>query len=386
MVKTERLVKTFIDLIKIDSLTFEEKEVAQFITSELESLNFIVGVDSAGEKIKGNTGNVIASLLGNVSLPVGRHGSPSLLFCAHMDTVEPGKNIEPIIENGVIKSKDKAILGADDKAGIAVLLEVAHILSEQKISHGDLEFIFTVAEEKGLFGSKNLDTSRFKSKMGYVLDSEGSPGKIVLKAPSQDTIKVVFKGKSAHAGLCPEKGINAIQAASIAVSKMKLGRIDIETTANIGEIRGGLASNIVPEEAIIIGEVRSHSPQKLSTQVKHMKDCVKQACSLTGATAEVEIVRTFDAFSLNKNSCVVRLAVEAAKICGILPEYVVSGGGSDANFFNKSGIATANLSVGAKDVHSTLENISVLDLETSAKWVLEVIRLWTKEVSGQLKT
>ncbi|MEW6189167.1 MAG: M20/M25/M40 family metallo-hydrolase [Actinomycetota bacterium] len=368
MINTSRLVKTFSELIKVDSLTFYEERVAEYIANKLGELDIDVCIDDAGERVGGDTGNVIAHLPGNTS-------APTLLFNAHLDTVEPGIGIEPQIKDGIIRSKGDTILGADDKAGVAIILEMLYVLKASGLPHGDIEVVFTIAEEKGLFGSKNLDLSRFKAKFGYILDCEGPPGRIVTRAPFQDSIKALFKGKSAHAGICPERGINAIQAAAIAISRMNLGRIDDETTANIGVIKGGLAANIVPEETSIEGEARSLSLQKLEAQVRHMESCLTEGGKTVGAKLDLEVSRVYDGFTLSSEDEVVKIAMDAARAVGIEPKLIATGGGSDANVFNKAGISTVNLSVGAVNVHSTNEQIAIADLEVVANMTLEIVRL-----------
>jgi len=365
---SERLVKTFVELVKIDSVTFDEKKVADYLIDKLKKLGADVRVDSAGEKVGSNTGNVIACLPGDTS-------APAILFDSHIDTVEPGVGIKPKVEGGIIRSGGKTILGADDKAGVAAILELLRSLSEQAFPRGDVEVVFTIAEEKGLLGSKNLDLAQFKAGLAYVLDGEGPVGRITLKAPSQDSIKALFKGKAAHAGVCPERGVNAIQAAARAISEMKLGRIDEETTANIGIIRGGLAPNIVPEESFIEGEARSHSPKKLRVQTEHMCQCLSRAGESTGARVDIEVERSFDGFSLDEGAEIVEFATTAMRKVGLRPKFVVSGGGSEANIFNKGGIPAVNLSVGARDVHSTREWITVADLEALVKVLIEMVRM-----------
>lgn len=365
MIDTSRLIQTFLDLVQIDSLTFNEGGVAEYVAERLKNLGIEVEIDSAGQKVGSNTGNVIAFLPGS--------NAPTILFIAHMDTVSPGENIKPRIENNLIKSNGQTILGADDKAGIAIILELFQTVLENNLSHGGIEAVFTIAEEKGLLGSKNLELSRLRGRYAYVLDGDGPVGGIVIKAPSQNSIKATFYGKAAHAGLEPEKGINAIQAVSLAISRMKLGRIDGETTSNIGVIKGGLASNIVPAEAEIEGEARSHSEQKLNSQTKLMCDCIKEASKTVGTRVEIDLSRAYDAFTLSEQDEVVKLAVEAARKIGMAPKLIASGGGSDTNIFNKAGIPAVNLSVGYTNVHSTNEQIAVKDLELAARLAVEIV-------------
>lgn len=367
-----RIVQNFLKLSQIESLSFEEKRLANYLATSLKRLGFKVVLDSAGKKIGGNCGNLIARLKGSSK-------APRILFNAHMDTVSPAKNVEPQIKKGIIKSDGTTILGADDKAGAAILLELAHVMKEQKLAHGDVTFVFTVAEEKGLLGSKNLNLKRIKADFGYVLDCDGKAGKIIVCSPSQNSIKAKFFGRAAHAGVCPEKGINAVQAASKAVAKMKLGRIDKETTVNIGVITGGLAGNIVPAECEVEGETRSFSLSKLKVQTDKMTKLLKISAKEARAKVKVEVGRAYNSFSVKKADKAVRLAQQGIKRGGFRPQIVSTGGGSDANIFNEAGITCVGLSVGVENPHSTEEKIKISDLENSAKIAVEIV----KEASQQ---
>jgi len=368
MVNSSRLVQTFLDLVQIDSLTFDEKRVAEYIVRHLKELGLKVRIDDAGKKVGSNTGNIMAFLPGESS-------SPTILFCAHIDTVAPGQGIKPRFEGEKIKSSGPTILGADDKAGVAIILEILRVILEENIPHGEIEAVFTIAEEKGLFGSKNLDLSFLKARYAYVLDGEGQAGKIITRAPSQNSIKATFYGKAAHAGVEPEKGINAIQAASLAISKMRLGRLDSETTANIGLIKGGSASNIVPAQAEIEGEARSLSEEKLKAQTEHICQCIDEASKAVGTRVEVNLSRAYDAFCLSERDEVVKIALEAARRLNLRPELISSGGGSDTNIFNKIGIPAVNLSIGCANAHTTEEEVSVSELEKAARFTLEIVKV-----------
>lgn len=370
MIDSGRLLSTFLDLVKIDSLTFNEKSLANYIGKRLKKMGISFEIDSAGQKVGGNTGNLIARL------PAwGKLKARPILFAAHMDTVAPGTGVKPIVENDTVRSEGDTILGADDKAGCAIILESLQSLIEENLPHGDIEVVFTIAEEKGLLGAKHLDFNRLKAKWAFVMDGNGTIGNIIVKAPYQDALKIVFKGRAAHAGVNPEKGINSIKAASIAVSRMKLGRIDEETTANMGIIKGGRAINIVPDETIIEGEARSHSKAKLKMQVRHMLDCAKAANKELGTKTKVELNRLYDGFAFSEKDRVVGVAMEAVRRIGVTPKLVASGGGSDTNIFNKAGIRAVNLSIGAKDVHTTSETSSVKAMVNAAEMVMELIRL-----------
>lgn len=368
MVDRERVVNTLLEIVQIPSLTYHEKDLVEHLSQRLRQLSCSVTIDRAGEAIGGDSGNLIARLAGDP-------GKPAVMFAAHLDTVEPGTDIKPQVRDDIIYSDGTTILGADDKAGVAAIMEMLSVVVEDKVPHGDIEVVLTVAEEKGLLGAKNLDLSSLHARSGYVLDSNGTVGKIVVKAPSQNTIRATFKGRSAHAGVCPEQGINAIQAASKAVAGMKLGRLDDETTANIGVIQGGRAGNIVPEEAKVTGEARSLNSDKLRDVTEEMVKRFEAGAESVGAEVEVEIIREYDSYILAEQDEVVATVLEGIKRLPLEPELVSSGGGSDTNIFNKKGITSVNLSVGAQDVHSTREHVAIDDLENAAKLLVEIVKV-----------
>jgi len=370
LINSGRLLSTFLDLVKIDSLTFAEKSLANYIGKRLKKMGISFEIDSAGRKVGSDTGNLIARLPAR-----GKSNARPILFAAHMDTVAPGTGVKPVVRNDTVRSNGDTVLGADDKAGCGIILESLQSLIEENLPHGDIEVVFTIAEEKGLLGAKCLDFNKLKAKWGFVMDGDGTIGNIIVKAPYQDALKIVFKGKAAHAGVNPEKGISAIRGASIAISRMKLGRIDEETTANMGVIEGGRAINIVPDETVIEGEARSHSKAKLKVQVRHMLACAKEANREVGTKTEVELKRLYDGFAFSEKDRVVSVAMEAASRIGVTPNLVASGGGSDTNIFNKEGIRAVNLSVGAKDVHTTDESVSIEAMVKAAEMVIQLIEL-----------
>jgi len=356
MINRDRLVSTFLELVRIDSPSGQEQEIARHLTAELRSLGLTVERDT--------TGNIIARL--------AEEGQPILLN-AHVDTVHPGRGVKPVIEDGVIKSDGSTILGADDKSGVAVILEVLRVLVEQDLAHPPLEVALTVSEEKGLKGAKGLDLTRLRAQEGIVLDSGGEIGTIVVSAPSQDKIRAVVHGKAAHAGVEPEKGINAILVAAEAITAMPLGRIDEETTANLGRIQGGTATNIVPDQAEIEGEARSRDERKLEAQVQAMTEALKKAANRHGATVEIDVQRSYSTFKLSEEDGIVRRAVAAARTLGLTPALVPSGGGSDANIFNAAGITTINISAGMEKVHTKEEQVAVADMVKCAEFLLAIL-------------
>lgn len=356
MINRDRLVSTFLELVRIDSPSGQEEEIARHLTAELRSLGLTVERDT--------TGNIIARL--------AEEGQPILLN-AHMDTVQPGRGVKPVIEDGIIKSDGSTILGADDKSGVAVILEVLRVLVDQDLAHPPLEVALTVSEEKGLKGAKGLDLTRLRAQEGIVLDSGGEIGTIVISAPSQDKIRAVVHGKAAHAGVAPEKGINAILVAAEAIAAMPLGRIDEETTANLGRIQGGTATNIVPDQAEIEGEARSRDERKLEAQVQAMTEALKKAANRHGATVEIDVQRSYSTFKLSEEDGIVRRAVAAARTLGLTPALVPSGGGSDANIFNAAGITTINISAGMEKVHTKEEQVAVADMVKCAEFLLAIL-------------
>ena len=329
-------------------------------------MGFDVKEDKAGETIQGNAGNLIAKRPGNAQ-------KPTLLFAAHMDRVAPGFNIKPVIENGIIKSDGTTILAADDVAGIAAILEGVRVIKEQGIPHGNLEIVFTIAEEGGLFGAKALDCSQLEAKLGYFLDSNGPVGTIINQAPSHQDLNFSFYGRSSHAGITPEKGINAIKVAAKAIANMNIGRIDGTTTANVGLIQGGTAVNIVPDLCRVKCEVRSLDQEKLETQINHMVEIAKTYAEKHDTQVEVEKIDCYSAFKLDPNSPVISLATKAAHTLGIDPIVQATGGGSDASIINAKGIPSVVLGLNYQDVHSKDESIAINDLIKATKYVVAII-------------
>lgn len=368
MINQERLLAEFLELVQIKCSTKEERVVADLLKTRLTKLNMEIFEDNVGELIGGNCGNVFAYLKG--TLP----NVPVLMLAAHMDCVEPCANVKPQRKDGMITSDGSTILGADDKAGVVAILEALRVITEQNISHGDIQVVLTVAEESGLNGSKYMDKSLLKADFGYELDSSGRPGTIVTEAPGQNKIDVTIHGKTAHAGIAPEEGINAIVIAGKALSQIKDGRIDEETTANIGMIKGGLATNIVPNLVEITCEARSRNLSKLNEQTMHMRETFERVATANGARAEVEITKSYNPYILTKDAPVITLATQAAQSVGLAPKLEGTGGGSDANFYNSYDVSCAVLGVGMQKVHTTEEFIIENDLYQTAAFVVEIIK------------
>lgn len=369
MPNKKRLIDEFIELVKIDSLTGKEKTLANLLVKKLKEIGFDVIMDDAGKFAGGESGNVVATLKGN------RPGK-KLLFTAHMDTVEPGIGVNPIIneEKQIIESDKTTILGSDDKAGIAAILEAMKTLKEKNISHGDIQVVFSIWEEQGLLGARYLDYSKIDADYIYVFDMDGSPGRIITKASAQDKITVKIIGKAAHAGLNPENGISALKVASYAIENMNLFRIDEETTANLGMINGGTGTNSVMSELIIHGEARSLNKKKLDKQTNHMVDCFKEAANKFGAQVEIEVERVYDAVSIDENDEIVQLAKKAFDNIGIKAYTDSTGGGSDVNVYAGKGYKSVNLAIGMTNAHSVNEFIKIEDLYNSSRVILELIK------------
>lgn len=368
MVNQERLVNTVMDLIKLDSESKFERKVADYVIAKLQGLGYQVREDQAGEAIGGNAGNVIAYHPGDGQ-------GKSVLFCAHMDTVKPGLGVKPVIQDGVIYSSGDTILGGDDKAGIAAVLEAAETVKEQGIAHGPIQIIFTVAEEIGLLGAKHVDVEQLVPvDAAFFFDSDGLPSEICIAAPYHVDFTVTFNGKATHAGLEPEKGINAIYIMAEAIQQMKLGRIDEETSASFGIVNGGRATNIVTEHVTLWGEARSLSKEKIDAQVEHMRQCCEAAAAKFGGTAQIYAVESYSAINLAPDSPTVQMACRAVEKLGLTPNLVKSGGGTDANIFCGKGIPACNLGVGMKNVHSLDECLPIDALALAAKAIVELVK------------
>ncbi|MDD4666004.1 MAG: M20/M25/M40 family metallo-hydrolase [Clostridia bacterium] len=375
MIKQERLVQEFMEMVKIDSLSKEEGSFAAYLKDKLTELGLEVLVDEqAGRRAGSDTGNLLGRLRAT------RQGVPVILFAAHMDTVALGKGIQPQLRDGVIYSSGDTILGSDDKAGIAAILEALRHIKEEKIAHGEIEVLFTISEEVGLLGSRYLDYSLLQAEMGFVLDSGGEPGTIICQAPAHERIKAVIHGQAAHAGMNPEKGISAIQAAAQAIVKMKLLRIDEETTANIGVIKGGEATNIVCERVELEGEARSLSEEKLCRQTRHMVACLQEACAEMGARLEVEVSREYPSLQVPEDEAVVKTARQAAEALGLEVKLTSSGGGSDTNYLSAHGLKAVNLGVGMSHAHTKDEFIKIKDLVMAAHYVAEIMQQVARRV------
>ncbi len=360
-VNTDRLVKLFIDLVKIPSPSWQEGEVINYITK------FLGEWDIGYEKYRcGDSHNLLVRINGDES-------KKPILFSSHMDTVIPCENVKPVVTDKRISSDGTTILGADDKAAIAVFLEAICQIKENNPNHGPIEFLFSCAEEVGLYGVKGFDLSLLNSKYAFVFDSEGKIGRIILKAPYHITMDVTITGKAAHAGIEPEKGINSIRVSSEIISKIPNGRIDDETTVNVGVISGGKATNIVTEETNFKLEVRSISNKKLHSLVSEIIGTIKSVSKEYNAKSKIDKRLEYTGFSIGQNEKIVKIIDKAIRKIRLNPIYEVSGGGSDTNIINKAGIKALNLSIGMRNVHTKKEYVLINDLVNGTRLVLSII-------------
>ena len=362
----DRILETFLELVRIDSETYHESAMADFVMEAARGSGFESYMDNAGKAIGGEAGNVY------IKMPENGVAAPPIIFCSHMDTVSPGKGVEPVVKAGRVLSAGETILGADCKAGVAAILEIIRLSAEGRLRHGPIEIILTVAEETQLQGVRNLEWDRIDARHAFVLDGAGGVGEVINASPTQDNLEFVFKGKAAHSGVEPEKGTNAIYGASWAISLMRLGRIDSETTANIGVIEGGRAVNIVPDRVVVKGEVRSLDAGKLEEQRKSMMRAALEAETAVGVGVEVKVERAYDGYLIDPRDPLILLADEAGKAMGMKIEIVGSGGGSDANFMNGYGIKAIVLGIGARQPHTTYEYIDVQELQKLVRFCSEI--------------
>ncbi len=379
MIERTRLVAEFLELVRIDSLSRRECRIAKRLGETLTGLGAAVEEDDAGQKVGGEAGNLLAKLPGTVP------GAPALLLCAHMDTVVPGENVKPVVSGDVIRTDGTTVLGGDDKSGLVAILETLRVLREDRIPHGPIDVLFTICEEYGLLGAKHFDAGRLRARTGLVLDVDGAC-ELVVRAPAANKMVFTVHGLEAHAGVCPEQGISAIKVAGEAIAAMRLGRIDAETTANLGLIEGGLAVNIVPNRVRLRGEARSLSLQKLEAQTDHMRRCFEEAAArhrtrvgerLHTARAETRVERDYDRLDLPVDAPIVRLTERAAANLGKPFTTRATGGGSDANVLNGRGLQVANLACGMREIHTVNEWIDVKDMVATTELLLETVRLHT---------
>jgi tripeptide aminopeptidase len=374
-INLERLASVFTTLCEIDSPSKQEGRVAAYLKSVFVEMGAKVSEDDSAKHTGSDCGNLF------VRFPDGGLNKEPVFFNCHMDTVLPAIGVKVKREGEVFTSAGDTVLGSDDKAGIAVLIEVMHTLQEKSIPYGPVEYVFTTCEEVGLMGAKALEPSAIKAKIGYALDSSGI-NRVIIGAPAANRITAKIKGVAAHAGLNPEKGISAIHLAAKAIARLKLGRLDSESTANIGLIEGGTATNIIPESVVVHGEVRSHTLSKLDTYIQEIQDVFQEEIDNWTApeglaegkpSLDFRVIEDYPIMKLDKESAVIKRIEESAETLDSKLDYVVAGGGSDANIFNSFGIQCAILSTGMDKVHSTQETIKLSDIALTADLVMAIL-------------
>jgi tripeptide aminopeptidase len=356
----------FLELAAIPSPPGEERAVADAVLRYLRDLGLQPDEDDCGPAIGSTMGNVYARLEPTAD------GTP-LFFCAHLDTVPPDGRLEPVVADGVVRNAGGTILGADNKSAVVAMLEgVRRVLAENR-PHAGIELLFTPKEEVGLIGAYAFDQDRLHAQLGYVYDQAAAIGEIILGAPWSQSMEVRFHGRAAHAGMFPEEGRSAIHAAARAIADLRLGRVDDETTANVGVISGGTGGNIVPEWCTFLAEARSQDERKLSAMVQEMLDAFSFAATATDCEVETTARKSYRGYRFKQDDEVVQLAATALERCGFSPSFALSGGGADANVFNERGLSCVNLANGMTDIHTPDERIAVEDLDAMVDVTLALV-------------
>ena len=351
-----RLNDTFVSLCRIQSPSGHERPCVDHVAAELRAMGLSVDEDNAGPSAGADAGNLFARVPGT--------GPQSLMLCAHLDTVPATAEIDPVLVDGGYENANDAILGADNKAAVAVMLELARRLASAGAPPTvGLELVFTVSEENGLHGAKAFDTACLQSEFGYVFDHASPIGEIVLASPTHQRVVAEMRGVAAHAGLRPESGRSAIAAAAKGIAAMRLGRLDDETTANIGVIQGGTATNVVPERCRVEAEVRSVSEERVEAALTAMIDCFQDAADAAECDLDLTVERMFTGYRLKPSAPAVIRAERALRACGYEPSSIVTGGGADANAFIAAGFECVNLANGTERNHRPDERVSVAALE-----------------------
>lgn len=376
MIQRSRLVSQFEKMVEFDSETYQEREIADYLTDELKQLGFEVREDDAGHRLKEKlpeygtaapTGNLYGYLKGTT-------GSAPILLSAHMDTVKPGKGKRAVQdEKGKITSEGDTVLGADDLSGIAAILEAVRVVKENNLPHGDIEVLFPVAEENYGKGSQLIDYSQIKSKQAFVFDLSGEIGLAATAAPTLLSFAIKVKGKNAHAGFCPQLGINAIEIAAHAISQLKQGWVDDETTVNIGKISGGKQTNIVSDECVVLGEIRSLKDHKALSEWNRLKEIFEGNAAGYGGSLEIVVEKQIEAYEISDSEEVVERFKRVCRSLGLKGSTQYTLGGSDNNHFVKGGIRGIVVACGMNEVHTPNEFTTEDELEKSALLALGLI-------------
>jgi tripeptide aminopeptidase len=362
------VVGLFTELAAIPSPPGSEREVADRVAAYLQDLGLEVSEDDAGDRIDANAGNLLVRLA-----PSRANGGTPIFLCAHLDTVQPTGPLEPVVADGVIRNAGGTILGADNKAAVAAMLEAVRLILSENRPHAGIELLFTPKEEVGLQGAKAFDADRLEAGVGFVFDHAAPIGEVMLGAPHARAIEVTTRGRAAHAGMAPEEGRSAIAAAARAITDFRLGRLDDETTANVGLIQGGTAKNIVPDRCSFSIDVRSHDERKLADLVQEMLETITFAAALEQCEAETTVEESYRGYRFARGDLPVRMACAALEREGFEPRLALGGGGADANVFNERGRPCVNLANGMTAIHTPDEHIAVADLERMVDVTLALV-------------
>ena len=351
------LLDLFTELCAIPSPPGEERAVADRVLDELEAIGLGVDEDATGAAVGSTAGNLLARL------PGANGGGAPIMLCAHLDTVPLEGPVEPVVEDGVVRNAGGTILGADNKAAVAVMIEAARRLVVDGRPHAGVELLFTTKEEVGLVGAQAFDRGRLEARLGFVYDQAAPIGDVVVGAPFSQEVVARFHGRAAHAGMYPEEGRSAILAAARAVADFRLGRLDDRTTANVGLISGGTARNVVPEWCTVEVDVRSHDAAALGQVIAELLETVAFAAATSDCTVETTATPRYNGYRFRPDDLVVRVARAGLERAGFSPALGLSGGASDANVFNERGLPCLNLANGMAEIHTPDEHIAVADLE-----------------------
>ena len=357
----------FVELAAVPSPPGEERAVADIVTRYLRDCGLEVDEDDTTAETGSTMGNLYTRI------EPTREGGEPLLLCAHLDTVPPTANIEPTVEDGIVRNGADTILGADDKAAVAAMLEAVRRTVAESRAHAGVELLFTPKEEVGLIGAYAFDHTRLAATIGYVFDQAAPIGTVILGAPFSRSLEVTFHGRAAHSGMHPEEGRSAIAAAARAIAEMRLGRVDDLSTANVGTITGGTATNIVPEWCTFVAEARSHDETRLADLIQEMQDAITFAAGIADCDVETKMRKSYRGYRFARNDRAVALAASALERCGHAVTYELSGGAADANVFNERGLQCVNLANGMTQIHTPDEHISVADLEAMVEVTLSLL-------------
>ena len=360
------MLELFLELASLRSPPGEERAVADVVSAYVRDLGLEVDEDDAGAAVGSTIGNLYTRVEPTAE------GVP-IFLCAHLDTVPPDGSLEPVVEDGVVRNAGGTILGADDKSAVAVMLEATRRVLAENRPHAGIELLFTPKEEVGLLGAAAFDHTRLHAQVGYVYDQAAPIGEIILGAPYSQAMKVRFHGRASHSGMYPEEGRSAIAAAARAIADLRLGRVDDESTANVGTIQGGTAGNIVPEWCSFDAEARSHDERKLADLVREMLETFAFAATLADCEVETSVKKSYRGYRFKRDDPVVRLAATALERSGHTPTYGLSGGAADANVFNERGLPCLNLANGMTSIHTPDEHIAVDDLDAMVEVTLALV-------------